>query len=108
MSKASYHMQQLTHKALDMNGATVSNTALGISSWSFSAADLAAATRALITARTAGVMYSYDGTTPTATLGHHIAANATVEVIGNAAINALKMIRDDATDAAVTITLETQ
>ena len=96
--------------ASSSNGAvsTVSNSAKAVThgDFGFDAADLAAAQRAYVTARDAGVMVTWSGVTPTATLGHLIAQNGTIEVSGNTNINALSFIREDATDAEVSVTLE--
>jgi hypothetical protein len=53
-----------------------------------------------------GVSLTWDGTTPTAALGRPLAAGATVEVVGNANVQALQMIRSGGSDATVSITLE--
>ena len=86
---------------------TVSSTAETISDagWSWSAGDVSSADRALITCRTGGAMVTWSGVTPTATLGHLVAANATYEVIGNVNIANLQFIREASTDAVITVTL---
>jgi len=93
---------------IETKGNTVSNTALALShaSWSWTAAKLAAATSARISANANGIVVTYDGTTPTATLGHPIAAGETLVLEGGAAVNNLKMIRSGGSDATVTVTLE--
>ena len=65
------------------------------------------ASRARISARTTGAMFTYNGTTPSATVGHLVAANATVLVEGQANIAALKFIQESGGNAVITITLET-
>lgn len=75
----------------------------------FTANDLLIARRAVITVRTAGVMFQYGptpGVTLSATVGHHLPINSTVAVNGNENINRLRFLRDASTDAAMTITLE--
>jgi hypothetical protein len=94
-----------------MKGATVSNSAKAISHTDFAWAgtDLAEAglCKATITARTGGVMFTMDGTDPTTTLGHLIAAGATYVVEGTPNnITRLKFIREAGTDSSVTISLE--
>lgn len=100
-------LDSLKTKGVSMKKAVVSAAAVGINSWGFSAANLAAAVRAVISARTAGVMVSWDGTDPTSSLGHPVMQNLSISVFGNENIQALKFIREAAADADVTITLET-
>jgi hypothetical protein len=87
---------------------TISTTVIPIShaTLDFSAAELAAAERATLTVRTAGVMYRYDGGDPTATVGHLLAQNGTATIEGNANVQALRFIREAAADAALSVTLE--
>ncbi len=99
-------LREYAVKGLEMKGATVSTTVVPFSAFGFSSANVSVADQAVITARTAGVMVSWDGTDPTATLGHLIAQNETMIVTGNQKIQALKFIREAAADASVTITLE--
>jgi len=87
---------------------TIADTALNIDDAGFSwgVTDLANAQSAYITTRTAGVMYTYDGTTPTATIGHLLAQNGNVRIDGNVNINNLKFIREAGVSAVLSITLE--
>jgi hypothetical protein len=94
-----------------MKGATISNAAKAIShadfGWGGSDLSDASLRKATITARTGGVMYTMDGTDPTATLGHLIPVNTTVVIEGTPNnISRLKFIREAGTDAALTISLE--
>lgn len=86
----------------------ISSSAVPIAAdgWGFTAPVLAAAKRAYITARTAGVMVTWSGTTPTAALGHLVPQNGTLQLDQNANILALQLIREGSTDAVVSITLE--
>lgn len=97
-------------KASEMKGATVSNVVKAIShiDFGFTAGILATAEVAVITARTEGVMITWDGTDPTATLGHLIDTTMLGPFVlkGRAKINALKFLREAAADTDVTITLE--
>ena len=95
-----------TAAAVEAKSASVSNTALGIASWSFTASHLAEADHAYITADGAAVKVLWTGDTATATFGHEIADAGFLEVIGNTNINNISMIRADGTDATVTISLE--
>ena len=88
--------------------ATISNSAVAVSAagWSWTAGDLAAADVAHVSAIGQGVSLTWDGTTPTATLGMPIPAGSTVAVEGNANIQAIQLIRSSGSDATVSITLE--
>jgi hypothetical protein len=87
---------------------TIADTALDIDNAGFSwgATDLANAQSAFITTRTAGVMYTYDGTTPTSSIGHLLAQNDNVRINGNVNINNLSFIREAGVSAELSITLE--
>lgn len=92
-----------------MGSATVTNAAKAIShaDFGFSAAQLLAVNRALITARTGGVMFTYDNaTTPTTTVGHLIPANTSLVVEGTDNIRYMSFIREASTDCTLNITLE--
>lgn len=95
-------------KAYSTKGMTISNTAVAISHASFSwgATDLADADQAVITAHSQPMTITWDGTTPTATVGMYIAAGSTVTIKGNANVQAVKLIRQSGTDATASITLE--
>lgn len=99
-------MESFTN-ARQAKNATVAGTALGISSWSFTAATLALCSRAIISAANADVRFTYDGTlAPTATVGHFLAKDSNIELQGAENINNLQMIRTGGTSAVVTITIE--
>lgn len=91
--------------------ATVSNAAKAISheDFGFSAAQLAEANRAVISAHAQPIHFRYDGGAPTATIGHHAddsTENAPRVVLGNANVQALQFIREGGTDSVVSVTLE--
>lgn len=94
--------------AYALKGNTISSSALAIShaSWSWGANDLAQADKATIACNTNGVVVSWNGTDPTATLGVPVAAGAKIEVLGNKNVQALKLIRSGGSDAAVSVQLE--
>ncbi len=94
-------------KAFTSGSAAVSSTAKAVShaDFSLSAANLALALAATVTAHTDAVVFTYDGSTPTATHGHVVPASSTVVVEGNGNIQNLKFIRQT-TDATVSVTLE--
>lgn len=79
--------------------ATLSTTAQSLTQLSATAAQLAGAKRVTISAA-AACHFAFDGSTPTTTVGHVIAAAGTVIVEGNAQINALKIVADAATPKA--------
>lgn len=90
------------------NATTISNAAKAISHADFgwTAGSLAKADYAMISAVSADVMFTYDGTDPTATLGHPLVADQIIRIEGNPHIQALKFIRKGSSDATMTITLE--
>jgi len=99
--------KQAIINAYAMKGNTVSNAALAISnaSWSWVSTDLSTAVKMTISANAKSVVVSFDGTNPTTTLGLPIAEGASLSVDGNLNIQNLKLIRDTADDATVTIIL---
>jgi hypothetical protein len=94
--------------AYQTKSSTVSSSVVGISDagWSWTTGYVALAERAVITSRSAGVMVRWDGGDPTSTLGHLIAQNGTLEVLGMDNIANLKFIRESGSDAVVSVTLE--
>lgn len=95
-------------KAFRTKTSTISNSAVAISAagWSWTIGDLTSADYAVITAHTQPVIVTWDGTTPVATTGRHIAAGGTVTITGNANVQAVQLIRQSGSDATVSITLE--
>ena len=91
-------------KQVTISNAAVLLTALPVDP--FSAAQVLAAARAIITVRTEDINIRYDGTSPTVAIGHLYTATATFEIVGNENIALLELIRNDAADSIVTITLE--
>jgi len=89
---------------------TVSSAVVPLSSFGFTATQLAQAKHALITSTKAAVRYMYDGTAPTSELGHILPMDASppLDVIGMENVANLQFILDSgaATDAIVLITLE--
>lgn len=69
-------------------------------------ASISAAQAAYITVETASIRLRYDGTDPTATVGHLVQAGETLRLEGSGNIAALKMIRSGTTSAAVSVTYE--
>lgn len=104
------------YRALGIGSAVVSNAVKAISHTDFglAAADIAKAQSCAIgTMVTDGagtyigsVNFTYDGTDPTVSLGIHLPAGSTIELLRQENIANLKFIRSDADDAIVTIVLE--
>lgn len=61
---------------------------------------------AYITVESQPINFTYDGTTPSATVGHNLTAGSTLVLTGYANIAALQMYRSAASDATVKITYE--
>lgn len=61
---------------------------------------------AYITVESNPINFTYDGTTPSATVGHNLTAGSTLILTGYANIAALKMYRSGGADATVKITYE--
>lgn len=88
---------------------TISSTAVLLTALPvtpFTAAQVLDAARAVITVRTNQINIRYDGTAPTVAIGHLYIAGDVFEIVGNENIQLLQLIRNGATDADVTITLE--
>lgn len=86
--------------------ATVSDSPVAISDFGWDAGDLEAADRAAISAHTAGIVMTWDGTTPDPTTGMPVSSGMTVEIKGRGGVQASKFIRSGAVDSVVSITLE--
>ena len=81
----------------------VADTAVGLSSWGFTAAQIAGAQSLVITADQP-IRYLTSGT-PTTTFGHIIPADESFELKGD--IASVLIIRETATSANVTLELDT-
>ncbi len=83
----------------------VSSVALTLVDLGFTAAQVAAADRAMISIETASLRYTFDGTAPTSANGH-LAPSATMFVLdGHELISRIKLIRATVSDASVHVTL---
>lgn len=90
------------------SSATVSTTALTLNTTNFTgftAAQLKAMRSALVSVDANQVRYRQDGTAATATIGHPIKAEESVYIDGYNNLVALSIIRSEAADATVTISL---
>ena len=87
---------------------TISTAAVLISAagWSWTAGDVAAADAAVVSAIGQGISMTFDGTTPTATLGVPVPAGSTVTVEGFTNVANIQLIRSGGADATVSVTLE--
>ncbi|KKN20603.1 hypothetical protein LCGC14_0933850 [marine sediment metagenome] len=88
---------------------TISNTAVlltALPSTPFTAAQVLAAARAVITVRTSQINVRYDGISPTVAIGHLYLIGDVFEILSNRNIERLEFIRNGATDADITVTLE--
>jgi hypothetical protein len=59
-----------------------------------------------ITVESNPINYTYEGTTPSSTVGHNLPAGSTLTLTGHANIVAFRMIRSGGADATVKITYE--
>lgn len=61
---------------------------------------------AFLTNSGAAICYTYEGTTPSATVGHVLPDGGILELIGQNQMSALKCFRQGGTDSTITITYE--
>lgn len=94
-----------TTTASAFNNATVSNTALELTDVGFTAAEVKAADRMRVTVETNAIRYRYDGTAPTASVGHLLATGSVLILDGHNNIANFQVIADSS-DGAVMVTLE--
>ena len=97
------------YEVIKSNELDVGATPTAIATAGFTAAELAAATRAVLSVHDGGVHYLYDGQDPTDIFGVHMSEAQGPHVVwGTTHISNLKFIRDQgASTARVTIILET-
>lgn len=93
-------------RAIAHQSAAVSSTAKTLADLTFTAGQIDVASRARITCDTQPIRYTYDGTVPTASVGHYLPVGTTTEVVGGTNVANLKFIRASGTDGAVSVTLE--
>jgi hypothetical protein len=91
-------------KQVTISSTAVLLTALPVTP--FTAAQVLAAARAVITVRTNQINIRYDGTSPTVAIGHLFVSGDTFEILGNSNIERLEIIRNGSSDADITVTLE--
>lgn len=84
---------------------TVSTTALALSASEYVSGNKKAQV-AHITVESQPINYTYEGTTPTSSIGHNLTAGSTLTLEGYANIVAFRMIRSGASDATVKVTYE--
>jgi hypothetical protein len=84
----------------------VAGTALTLADIGFTDDEIRAAQRARITVAAFPIRYTYEGTTPTASVGHYLAADGETELVGNENISNLQVIRATGSTGVISITLE--
>ena len=85
---------------------TVAGSAVGFATATYSPNAHVGATRAFVTAETAQVRYRYDGTAPTASVGHLLEANGSIVIEGPGNIARFQAIRTGGTSAVLATTFE--
>lgn len=85
--------------------ATVSGTALELSDFGFTAAQIASAKFAMVSPIGGGVNYLCTGDDPTPAFGHPIVEKGSVSIRGQENLDDFKIVRNGAVDVEVTITL---
>lgn len=83
---------------------TVSSTAVGFTSATYNPAT-GAAKRALLSCETNPIRFRYDGTNPTTTVGHALAAATMINITGGNAISQFRMIASGS-DSTCSVTYE--
>ncbi len=97
-----FGMQLIGSKAQDYESITVDGTEGGVA---LTAAKYGTCTKAFITAETASIRFTVDGTTPTATVGHLVNPGTTVvKLDSNEDIAAFRAIRTGAISATIHVT----
>ena len=94
-----------TPTASAFNNTTVSSTALDLEDVGFTAAQVKAADRMRLTVETNLLRYRYDGSAPTTSVGHQLAAGDVLILEGQQNIESFSIIAVS-TDGAVFVTLE--
>jgi hypothetical protein len=88
---------------------TVSTTALPLTAATYTPSDSSSkgkAQRAVVTANDQPARFTYNGTTPTATVGHKLGVGETLVITGFVNIAAFRIIREGATDVNLAVTYE--
>ena len=97
---------QYRPQAVQTLGVAVSDKVVSLADLGIKDSDLEGVCAARIGVRTNGVMITWDGTDPTADFGIFLPADSYHEIVGNASIRKLKLIREAADNANVTLVLE--
>lgn len=86
---------------------TISNTALSLADMaSFTAAQVDASSRVVVSVRSGSVNILWTGDDPTISTGHNLLTSDIFQVLGNQNIVLFRIIRNGASNATVDITLE--
>lgn len=101
-----HHSHEIAFEGFAYEAVTVSNSAIGLTKATYDPGqEHQKAIRALITVETANMRYTYDGTTPTSTVGHLVGNGDVVTLNGYGNIKRFKAIRTDS-DASIKVTYE--
>lgn len=98
----------MSERALATKAMVVFDRSTKITEFGFSDADLAIATKAVISTREAAIMVTWSGVPATPALGHYCARNASCSVFSNTDVRRINVIRESTANAVVTITLEVE
>ena len=98
----------MSERALETKAILVAGRSVKITEFGFSEANLAEATKALITAREAAIMVTWSGVPATTAMGHYCGQNASCSVLSAADVKRVQVISESGANAVVTITLEVE
>jgi len=96
----------MSERALETKSLYVTGRPVKVTEFGFAPENLAAATKALITAREAAVMVTWSGSPVSSSTGHYCGRNASCSVFSAADVKRIEIIREGESTALVTITLE--
>ena len=85
---------------------TVAGTAIGFTAGTYQPTGEVGAKRAIVTCETAQVRFRYDGTDPSATVGHLLDIGNKLEIEGYTNISLFRAIRTGGTSGALSVTFE--
>lgn len=91
----------ITHEAI-----TVAAAAIGITAGLLSPSGTRKPIRTVMTLETANIRYTWDGTTPTASVGHLARPNDVITLLGYKALSNFRAFRSTGTSGVLRVTLE--
>jgi hypothetical protein len=83
---------------------TVSTAAIGFTAATFKPSGQTPAAYAYVTVETNGIRWRTDGSDPTSSVGHALAAGGTLELAGKTELTNFRAIRSGGADAALKVT----